>query len=98
MAANNKKSRADVLLQSAVQTLDFKCALKDLSDPQIRYCLDRETRKSAIEALRREARRKGIELETPTVAKCRRCGWSRDQAKDWKAMVCPRCKAIIHLG
>ncbi|MHC1744861.1 MAG: hypothetical protein AB9873_17790 [Syntrophobacteraceae bacterium] len=96
MAAGIRQSKVDWILHCAVQDIGFKTALKDLNEQEIRHCLGLEKRKSAIEALRREARRKRINMEEPAGVKCPSCGWS-GPAKDWKAIVCPRCGKWIKI-
>lgn len=94
-----QNKRIDWILNCAVHDINFKCALKDLTESQIKFCLDHEKRKSAIDALKREARRKGIAigaLDRVSVT-CPSCSWKGDQAKDWKAVVCPRCRKWIQL-
>lgn len=83
-----RKDKVNWILNCAVRDINFRCALKDLTEQEIRHCIGIEKRVSAIEAIRREARRKGIELTTEVT--CPSCGWV-GQAKGWKAQVCPRC-------
>lgn len=94
MASNVRQSKVDWILNCAVRDIGFRTALKDLNGQEIRHCLSQEKRKSAIEALRREARRKGLGVEGPADVLCPSCGW-RGQPRDWKAMVCPKCMKWI---
>lgn len=96
MVALIRQSKVQWVLNCGVRDINFRCALKDLNEQEIRHCLGIEKRVSAIEALRREARRKGINLEGPAGVTCPSCGWS-GSGKGWRAMVCPKCLATIQI-
>lgn len=92
-----KSSRVNTILNSAVQSFQFRCALKDLKPEELKHCLAREKRVSAIRWLKIEARRKGVNIEEPVKARCPNCGWLGDPGKDWRAVVCPKCMEWISL-
>lgn len=98
MAAYIRPSRTDRILSCAVGDIDFKCALKDLTPDDIHFCLGKERRKGAILALRREAKRRGIAIESKFVSvTCASCGWIGAPDRDWQATICPKCLEWIKI-
>lgn len=97
MASNIRQNKVDWILNCAVRDIGFRTALKDLNEREIRHCLRLEKRVSAIQALRKEARRKGFNIEGDESVECPGCGWKWNPKMGWTATVCPRCQQWINL-
>ena len=91
MASIIRQEKVSWILNCSVRDIGFRTALKDLNEQEIRHCLGIEKRVSAIEALRREAKRKGIKIDDDQVVECSGCGWKWNPKPGWRATVCPRC-------
>lgn len=57
------------ILRNSVNDINYRNAVPELTDEELRYCLKREARKTGLQQLRAEARRRGMKLdEQPAVA------------------------------
>lgn len=50
----------DWILYCSVSDINYKSHLRELTDEELRYCLQKETRKASISRLQSEARRRKL--------------------------------------
>jgi len=87
----NVSERVKWILQNSADDIDYKATIPTLTDPELKYCLTYETRKSGREQLESEWKRRQKAVAVATVPTCPSCHL------ELKKVLCGECWREISL-